>query len=109
VRRASKPESVNVRLHVFGVDTTLLHPSFEQRSVVNSLSTGKDLFTSHEEIVRVGEFGVLRIGHGVEGSDLEREFVDNVVISVVLLLDDLSEGLLRRGAMITENKSVNRN
>jgi len=70
---------------------------------VNSLSTGKDLFTSHEEVVRVGEFGVLRIGHGVEGSDLEREFVDNVVISVVLLLDDLSESLLRRGAMITEN------
>jgi len=103
VRRASEPESINVRLHVFGVDSTLLHPSFEQRSVVNSLSTGKDLFTSHEEVVRVGEFGVLRIGHGVEGSDLEREFVDNVVISVVLLLDDLSESLLRRGAMITEN------
>lgn len=66
---------------------------------METLSSREDLLAAHEEVVRVGKEGVGRVGHGVEGTEGEGELVDDVVVGVVLLLDDDSEGLLGGGAV----------
>ena len=67
---------------------------------MHSLRAREDLFAAHEEVVRVGQLRVLRVGHRVERSDLERELVNDGVVSVVLLLDDLAERLFGRSAVL---------
>lgn len=39
-------------------------------------------------------YGVVRVGHSVEGSKLHGELVDNEVVCVVLRTNDSSESLL---------------
>jgi hypothetical protein len=91
VRGSSQVESINVTLHARWLNTTLLHPLDQELGVVDSLSAGQDLFTSHEEIVRVGQGRVGGVGHGVEGSDGKGELVEDVVVGAVLFLDQSTE------------------
>jgi hypothetical protein len=62
--------------------------------VVDSLSTGQNLLAAHEHVVGVGIFGVVRVGHGVEGPDGQRELVQDVEVSVILCLHQTTEKLL---------------
>lgn len=98
MRRRSQPESIHVALHIVGVDAHGAHPLLQHGSIVQPLGTRENLLAAHEEVVRVGEQGVVGVGHGVEGSEGEGELVDDVVIGVVLLLDEDAERLLGRGA-----------
>jgi hypothetical protein len=84
MRRSTQPESVQVALHRSRVDSDTLHSLLQENWVVNSLSSRQNLFTSHEEVVRVGEVRVCRVGHGVEGSDGQWEFVKDEVVGLVL-------------------------
>lgn len=91
MRGSSQVESIDVTLHAGRLNTALLHPLDQELGVVDSLSAGQDLFTSHEKVVRVGQGGVRGVGHGVEGSDGKGELVEDVVVGAVLFLDQSAE------------------
>ena len=55
-RRAAPSESVYVLLHDIWVNTSLLHALLEERSDVDTLTTGQNLLAAEEEIIGVGEF-----------------------------------------------------
>lgn len=55
------------------------------------------LLSSHEEVVGVGDLGVLGVLLGVEGTRRLWELVEHVEVGAVLLADDGAEGLLLRG------------
>jgi len=102
VRRASLTESIEVVLESFlvRVNTFSNHRSLQFLNVVDTLGTGHDLLTTHEEVIRVGEAGVLGVGFGVEGAHGHGELVENVEVGVVLVADDLAQLLLHRGAEV---------
>ena len=75
VGRTSPLETIKVVCHGLGVDLGLLHLLFKEDGVVDTLATGKNLLTADEDIVGVGQLGVLRIRHGVERASTSREFV----------------------------------
>lgn len=68
--------------------------------IVNSLGAGHDLLAAHEQIVGVGIFGVVGIGHRVERPDGEREFVQHVEVGVVLGFHQPTQQLLVRRRQI---------
>ena len=88
----------------------------EELGVVDSLGARHDFLSANEDIVGVGEllamegsrgsYGVLRVGHRVEGADGERELVEDVEVGVVLLLDQTAELLLHRRAEIAHRIHV---
>ena len=47
-------------------------------------------------------YGVLGVGHGVEGSDGKREFIEDVEVGVVLLLHETAQ-LLFHGSAVCES------
>jgi hypothetical protein len=96
--RGSQLERINVSGHCRRVDTGHLHSLDQEVGVVNSLGTRQDLLPSHHEIVRAAQRWVLGIGHGVEGSNGEREFVENVIVGFVLVLYQSPKPLFILGA-----------
>lgn len=102
MRGSAVLESIDVVLQAkrLGVNLMSSHSLLEEGGVVDSLGARENLLSSHEEIVRVGVVGVLGVGHGVEGSNGQRELVENVEIGVVLVSDNLSEQLLVLGGQI---------
>lgn len=100
--RTTLAESRQVVLEslLVGVEALGDHRLLQLLDVVNTLSTGHDLLTTHEEVIRVGEAGVLRAGLGVERTDGHRELVEHVEIGVVLVTNDLSQLLLHRGGEV---------
>ena len=50
-RRAAPAESVYVLLHDIWVNTSLLHALLEERSDVDTLTTGQNLLAAEEEII----------------------------------------------------------
>ena len=54
VRRGAPLETVQIVCHRVGVDLGLPHLLLEEDSIVNALTTGKDLLTANENVVRVG-------------------------------------------------------
>ena len=120
MRRRSKAERVDIALHLLGVDPDPPHAFLEQGSVVETLGATEDFLAAHEEVVRVRERRLGSVGHSVcfvrarrkgkrkyggektrtEGTECEREFVDDVVVSVVLLLDEDTKGLLGCGSAV---------
>lgn len=60
---------------------------------MNTLRSRKDLFAAHEEVVRVGEGGIRRVGHGVKGTDGDGEFVKDEVIGLVFFTNESTEEL----------------
>lgn len=95
-------EGIDVMLDRLGVDLVLLGALDQKLGIVDTLSSRKNLLTTHEEVVRVGVAGVLGVGHGVEGTDGERELVQHEKVGVVLLLDQLSELALSLGREVVK-------
>jgi hypothetical protein len=96
--RRTQLERVEITLHRGRVDPGHLHPLHEEVRVVDTLRAGEDLLAAHEEIVRVGQGRVDRVGHGVERSDGERELVEDEVVGVVFFPYQSAEELLVLGA-----------
>lgn len=96
----SKSIDVVLKTQRLGINLVGSHSLLEELGVVDSLGSRQNLLSSHEEVVGVGVVGVLGIGHGVERSHGQREFVENVKVGVVLLSDNLSEQLLVLGGEI---------
>ena len=55
-RWASPSKAVNVLLHRFWFDTSLLHALLEQGCDVHALTPGENLFSAKEEIIRIRDF-----------------------------------------------------
>lgn len=96
---SSEVKRIDVALHTGGLDTALIHPLDQELGIMDSLRAGQDLFTSHEEVVRVGQCWVRGVGHGVEGSNSEGELVKDVVVGTVLFLDQSTEPSFVLGAV----------
>ena len=75
------------------------HPLLQKVCIVDTLGSRQDLLSAHEEVIAVRVAGV-RVrgvglmsravggGHGVEGSDGEGEFVEDVEVGAVLFEDE---------------------
>ena len=87
-------ERFDVALNRLWLDAFLYGLLCKQLWFVDSLCTGCDFLTSHEEIVRVCVVRVIRIRHGVECSSSSWEPVENIEVGVVFLFDDGSKRLL---------------
>jgi hypothetical protein len=72
----------------------------EQLRVMHTLSPTDYLLAPHEHVVRIRLFGVVRVGHGIEGPHSQRVLVQNVKIGIVFGLDQASQQLLGGGAQI---------
>ena len=101
-------EGLDVALQRVDGDAVGLRALHQQLGVVDTLCAGHHLLAADEDIEGVGEllrlrhthrhYGVVRVGHGVEGAHGERELVEDVEVGVVLLLDDAAQLLLHRRA-----------
>jgi len=100
--RCSVFHGVDVLAESADIEATVLGTLLEHRWVVNTLCTGGDLLTAHEEIVRVGEAAVLGVQHSVERSSANGVAVKHVEVSVVLLLDNATKSLLSLSAQVLE-------
>jgi hypothetical protein len=69
VRWASPPEPIEVVDHLLRVDLGFNHALLEHGRMVNTLTTGEDLLSADEEVGRVGQLRVVRVGHRVERPD----------------------------------------
>lgn len=98
------PETVYVllRSRAIGVNrgVMLAHLRSEEFCIVDTLRTRADFLPTHEQIVGVGEEGVVGRWHGVSGSDSERELVKRVEVGAVLFEHEAAEVLFlwRAGA-----------
>ena len=105
VRRAALAESIQVILKALlgRVQTLAAHRCLQLLDVMDTLGSRHDLLATHEEVIRVGEAGVLRVGLGVEWPHGHGELVQHVEVGVVLVADDLAQLLLhRRGEIVLE-------
>lgn len=102
VSRCAILESLDVILNGRNFKTALLGSLLQEYGVVNTLSTGSDLLTSHEEVVRVGEALVSWVQHSVEGSSSDGVAVKHVEVSVVFLAHHLTESLLSLSSQVLE-------
>lgn len=91
VRGSTEVKRIDITLHASRLNPALLHPLNQELRIMDSLRARQDLFTSHEEIVRVGQGRVGRVGHRVEWSNRERELVEDVIVGAVLFLDESAE------------------
>ena len=67
---------------------------------MDSLSTGDDFLSSHEDIVGGGPSVVVFVEHGIEGSGLFRISMEDVEVTVILSLDYFSKLLFYSGGQI---------
>ena len=95
-------EGVDVVLDCLNSETALFSSLLQEYGVVNTLSSGSDLLTSHEEIVRVSEAGVLRVQHSVKGSGTDGVSIQHVEVSVILLTHNSAKSFLSLSAQILE-------
>lgn len=100
--RATLAESIEVILEALlgRVQTLVAHRLLQLGDVVDTLGTGHDLLTTHEEVVGVGKAGIGGVGLGVERSHGHGELVKDVEVGVVLVADDLAELLLHGGGEV---------
>lgn len=75
MRWAAPLKAIEVIGHRLRVDLGLPHLLFEEDSVVDTLAAGENLLATDEDVIRVGEKGVFRIGHGVERTSVGRELI----------------------------------
>lgn len=93
---ATLAESVEVVLKALLVrlKTLSTHGLLQLLDIVDTLSTGHDLLTTHEKVIRVGEALVFGIGLGVEGTHGHGELVQHVEVGIILLADNMTKLLL---------------
>jgi hypothetical protein len=95
------PDTVALGIDLLGADTLL-----KLVGVVDTLTTGKNLLSSDKHVESVcdadsiSDCGAGIVELGVEGSGGLGELVDNVKVGVVLLADNLTQGLLLGSAHI---------
>lgn len=102
MRGTTLAESIEVILEALLVrlKTLSAHRLLQFLDIVDTLGTGHDLLSTHEEVVRVREALVVGVSLSVEGTDSHGELVEDVEVGVVLLADDLAELLLHRGGEV---------
>ena len=111
--RTAVTEAVNVSSNGGDINTMVLGSLCQELRIVDPLSSRQDLFSSHEHVVAVAVpeddielvpdivrngfdiLGVVRVRHGVEGSDCKRILVEDVEVSLVLGSNQSSKKLLR--------------
>lgn len=104
MRISAVREGLEISLQRVERDAMGLGTLREELGVMDTLGSRDDFLSTDEDIEGVGELlpmsharngnGVLGVGHGVEGTDGQRELVQDVEVGVVLLLDETSELLL---------------
>ena len=109
-------EGLEIAVQRLDGDTAGLGSLSEEVGIVDSLGSRDDFLSANEDIVGVGEllevenrarhYGVLRVGHRVEGTNGERELVEDVEVGVVLLLHETTELFLHRRAQIAHRIHV---
>mmetsp|Transcript_57173 Transcript_57173/g.170430 ORF Transcript_57173/g.170430 Transcript_57173/m.170430 type:complete len:663 (+) Transcript_57173:408-2396(+) len=93
VRTDPVPKTLHVRLQsVPRLYALLLQYLDYQIGIVTALRSRADLLSSEEDIVRIGELGIVRIGHGVERTYGGRVLVQHEEIGAVFLFDSFAEG-----------------
>jgi hypothetical protein len=65
---AAVTEAIKVIFHGRRVNTCLPHALLEQWRVMDTLATGENLLATDEKVVRVREFVVVRVAHGIKWS-----------------------------------------
>lgn len=102
MRGTTLAESIEVILEALLVrlKTLSAHRLLQLLDIVDTLGTGHDFLTTHEEVVGVRESLVVGVGLGIEGTNSHGELVEDVEVGVVLLADDLAELLLHRGGEV---------
>jgi hypothetical protein len=93
-------ESVDVVFDGLNSNTLLLGALGEHLRLMNTLSSRGNLLSTHEEVVRVSEGGVVRVKHSVERTSSNRVAVKHVEVSVVLFSNESAESLLGLSAEI---------
>ena len=58
---------------------------------MDTLGSRQDFLATNEDIVTVGEFGVVGVGHGVEWTDGKWILVHDEEVSIVLFFDNVSK------------------
>jgi hypothetical protein len=78
------PECINVLLDslLVGVKALESDVCFKFSWEMQTLASGENLLSAHEEVVSVGDFGILGIRHGIEWSRVNGEFIEDVEVSV---------------------------
>ena len=102
MRRSSILKGINVLLDGLNWDLVGLSSFSQEFWFVDPLGTTGDLFTSHEEIIRVGVVGVNWINHGIEGSGICGVSVKHVEISIILFQDQSTKDFLILSCQILE-------
>ena len=82
--RTPVAERINVRGNCLQLHAVMVGPLDQKVGVVDSLRPGEDLLAAHKHVVRVGVLDVVGVGHRVEGTHGQREFVKDKEVGVVL-------------------------
>ena len=94
VHRCSIFEGIDVVLDLFDRDAETLGSLSQHSRVMHSLSSARDLFAAHEEVIRVSVVRINWVNHGVEGSRVDWVSVKHVEVSVVFCLHKRTQCLL---------------
>src|SRR5579859_186064 len=79
VRHSTIPECINISFQSTGNFHAVSFNTFnEEVGIVDTLSAGDDFFAATKHVVRVGEFGIGWVGHGVEWTNFKGEFIEDV-------------------------------
>jgi len=84
-------EGLNIVGDSMNWDFKMLGSLCEHFWVMNSLGSSGNLFSSHEEIVRVGVVWISWVQHGIEWSSIGWISVEHVEISFILILDEFTQ------------------
>ena len=75
VGRGAPLEAIEVVGHRLRVNISFPHLLLQKDGIVDTLAAGKNLLTTNEDIIGIGQERVFWIGHGVEGTSTGGEFV----------------------------------
>ncbi|KAI6770941.1 hypothetical protein HG531_009796 [Fusarium graminearum] len=100
VRRSTQLKGSEVVLHTILGHTGFSHVGSELVDVVDTLATGADLLAADEDIERSSPRRVLGVLGSIERTGICGEFVENIVIGVVLLTNELAKSHLIRSRQI---------
>jgi hypothetical protein len=78
------PECIDILLDSLLVGVKAFKPNVGLKFSwkMQTLASGENFLSAHEEIVSIGDLGVLGIWHGIEWSRVDREFIKDVEVSV---------------------------
>ena len=96
----SVAEGIDVGFNVLQVNAPRLGTLFNHVGFVNTLGATQNLLAADKEIVRIGQLGVLWVGHGVERTDREGVLVHEEKISAVLFGHQVTELLFIQGTQV---------